>query len=360
MAMETEIAIAIRAKDEASRTLKGVTGTIQGMSKQLKIAGGVMAGFGATITAGFGMAVKQFAEAGDEVQKMALRTGFSTEALSEFRHAAELSGTSLNGLETGVRRMQKLIVDASDGLTEATDAFDRIGLSWESLKGLSPEEQFDNIIRKTVEQTQKGAEEIEKAADETKKALAGMAHETGQAFEQTNKTIAEQIGLLDTLRAQVGVGSGRAEELMKYQLYNYPNTEAYREAIRGMGNVWTGIGWYSEEEAAHLGIEAQPLPHEPGGKSPLEYQAENYPEGYAKEWAKEQLEREADKYQHGGVVQETGLAYVHKGETVVPPYKEVIRERVLAPIQIMLNGRVVGEEMMQFISDHVGLQGGMR
>ena len=43
-------------------------------------------------------AVKQFSDAGDAVQKTGARAGLSTEAVSEFAHAAHLSGTegSLN------------------------------------------------------------------------------------------------------------------------------------------------------------------------------------------------------------------------------------------------------------------------
>lgn len=89
--------------------------------------------------------MKGYVSAGDEVHKMALRTGFSTEALSELKYAAEICGTDLGSLEKGVKKMSKTIVDASDGLTTYVRAFDRIGLSAQELIDLSPEEQFDKI-----------------------------------------------------------------------------------------------------------------------------------------------------------------------------------------------------------------------
>ena len=52
------------------------------------IAGSAILGFGIS-------SIKTFAETGDAIQKMALRTGFSTEALSELGFAAEQSGASL-------------------------------------------------------------------------------------------------------------------------------------------------------------------------------------------------------------------------------------------------------------------------
>jgi len=59
---KAEIAVLVSAKDEASRQLKGITGQIQNMSKQFKIAGGIMMGAGAGITAALGSAMKAAAE----------------------------------------------------------------------------------------------------------------------------------------------------------------------------------------------------------------------------------------------------------------------------------------------------------
>ncbi|GAH74557.1 unnamed protein product, partial [marine sediment metagenome] len=97
------------------------------------------------------LSIKTFAEMGDEVQKMALRTGFSTEALSEFRHAAEISGASLSTLEKGVKRMSGTILDAEDGLETYIRTFRHLGIEVEELQGLSPEEQFLRIAEAIAE-----------------------------------------------------------------------------------------------------------------------------------------------------------------------------------------------------------------
>ena len=76
------------------------------------------------------------------MQKMALRTGFTTEALSELKHAAELSGASLGSMENGVKRMQRTILDAENGLSTATDAFEMLGIEMADVEGKTPEEQF--------------------------------------------------------------------------------------------------------------------------------------------------------------------------------------------------------------------------
>lgn len=142
---QTKLEIQIRAKDEASKVLGGINSKIQGMSKQLRMAGIGMVAAGGAITAALTMSIKKFAEMGDEVAKMSARTGFATESLSEWRHALEICGANLDTLEKGVKKMSKSIVDADEGMATYIRAFDRIGLSVEDLVGLSPEKQFEKI-----------------------------------------------------------------------------------------------------------------------------------------------------------------------------------------------------------------------
>ena len=121
---------------------KATEGFAQRHSKAIKGVGIAMAAMGAAVIAAGVLSIKTYAQMGDAVQKMALRTGFSTEALSELRHAAELSGASLEGIEKASRTLSGAISDAGDGLATYVRAFDKIGLSYEDLKGKSPEKQF--------------------------------------------------------------------------------------------------------------------------------------------------------------------------------------------------------------------------
>ena len=126
---------------------KKADGLIQKHKDQIQKVGRAMTVAGAAIVGSLGLMVKGYVSAGDEVHKMALRTSFSTEALSELKYAAEISGASLGDVEKGVKKMSKTIVDAGDGLTTYVRAFDRIGLSAEELMEMSPEEQFDTISK---------------------------------------------------------------------------------------------------------------------------------------------------------------------------------------------------------------------
>lgn len=128
---------------DLDKGMKGIGNTIK--SHQKAIGLGMVAAGGAILAAG-ALSIKTFAEMGDEVQKMALKTGFSTEALSELRHVAELSGTSIEGVEKGFKRMSALMLDASQGLGTATDALALLGLEVEDLDGLEPEAVFMELL----------------------------------------------------------------------------------------------------------------------------------------------------------------------------------------------------------------------
>lgn len=63
--------------------------------------------FGTSATVAAIAAVNHFAASGDEINKMAERTGASVEALSELRYAAGQSGASLDDLEAAMRAIAK-------------------------------------------------------------------------------------------------------------------------------------------------------------------------------------------------------------------------------------------------------------
>jgi len=139
---KSELEIVVKGKDNASPVLKGITGNIQNMSGQIRNAGIAMVAFGTAVTGGMATSVKAWATAGDEVQKMSLRTKWGTESLSELSYAAKISGTDLNAFEKGTRKLNKSIVDAADGLETYIRDFDKLGLSATALKDMKSEDAF--------------------------------------------------------------------------------------------------------------------------------------------------------------------------------------------------------------------------
>ncbi len=141
--VETDTKALKTGLDAADKRMGGFANNIK---KHHRAIGVAMTAVGAAILTTAALSVKQFASMGDEVHKMALRTGFSTEALSELRHAAQLSGTSLAGVEKASRTLSGAILDAGFGLETYVRAFDQLGLSYEQLRVLSPEEQFIAVL----------------------------------------------------------------------------------------------------------------------------------------------------------------------------------------------------------------------
>ncbi len=115
------------------------------MKRDAKIAGRAISA--AFVGVGVAMAamVKRTTAVADQMQKLSLRTGISTKALSEYKHATELSGLSFEQWTNGVKRMQRALSDADVGLSTQVRAFDRLGISVDELMKLEPDQQFEAI-----------------------------------------------------------------------------------------------------------------------------------------------------------------------------------------------------------------------
>ena len=146
----------VRGLKAAQAKLKNFGASVRAMGTKLMAAG-------AAVAAPLAGMSKTFSDMGDHIAKMAARTGISVESLSELAYAADLSGTSLEGLETGVRKMQKTLVNAAAGSSSAQDALKMLGLTIKDLDGMSPEQQFKKI-----------ADRISQIEDPTVRAAAAM------------------------------------------------------------------------------------------------------------------------------------------------------------------------------------------
>lgn len=89
--------------------------------------------------------VTSYAEAGSQIHDLAQRTGFSTEALSEWKYAADQSGSSIEGLEVGIKKMNQTVVAANDGAKTQVETLAAIGVKVSDLRGLQPEQVFERI-----------------------------------------------------------------------------------------------------------------------------------------------------------------------------------------------------------------------
>lgn len=132
--------------DGLKNGLHAGVGQVQSASQKIAAAtrtiGYSFTALGGIITGALSGAIYKFATYGDEIAKAAKRTGLSTEAMSEFRHAVEQSGASLQAFEAGIKRMARVLLDAESGLKESQDSLSALGLTVDDFKGKTPEEAF--------------------------------------------------------------------------------------------------------------------------------------------------------------------------------------------------------------------------
>ena len=119
--------------------------SLANVAGKLKSIGSIGAAATAPLIAGFTLAAKTFASAGDELDKMRHRVGVSVEALSGLKFAAEQTGASGDILEKGFSGLSRTFFEAKRGAAVAVDALGEIGLKFEDLEGLSPEDQLKRI-----------------------------------------------------------------------------------------------------------------------------------------------------------------------------------------------------------------------
>ncbi|MBA2479064.1 MAG: phage tail tape measure protein [Planctomycetes bacterium] len=168
------------------RGLRSAQQRLKAFGDAVRAIGVRLAVIGTAIAAPLLAATRQFVSFGDQLDKMAIRTGLSVEALSELAFAAESSGTSLEAVETSVRVMQRTLAAAGRGSTAAIEPLHALDLSVERLIALSPEQQFEAI-----------ALAITRIADPTVRAATAM-----RVFGRSGTSLLPLLKDLPALRAE--------------------------------------------------------------------------------------------------------------------------------------------------------------
>lgn len=167
--------------------------------------------------------VKDQISAADAVGKLSQKTGVAVETLSVLGLAGQKAGLQLNDLETDFSRLSKSVEQLQRGAPDTVRAFRTIGLSAQSLAGLSP----DQIFLKIADAQARYATNTEKldaiqrifgrSASQLLPLLndladGGFDHARQRAEElglvlsgETAKSAAEAVDQLDELKAQASV-----------------------------------------------------------------------------------------------------------------------------------------------------------
>lgn len=104
--------------------------TTQMIENSAKAARRALEGMVAGLTVGAGVAmVKGAIDAADALNDLSQKTGVAVEKLGGLEYAAKASGTNLEGVATGIRKMSINMADAAGGSEEAAQLFKALGVS---------------------------------------------------------------------------------------------------------------------------------------------------------------------------------------------------------------------------------------
>ena len=186
--------IEIRGEDRSKQAFDSATRRTQLFDDSIKqlttSLGGLVAG-GALVGA-----IKRTADFGDRIQKLAIRLGESTEALSQYQHVATLTGVSFDQLATAFQRQTRRISEAAKGTGVAKDALIELGLSVDSLISRRPSEQFE-IIADAISKVTTQADKVRLAMQlwDTEGVALLQTIEGGSAGLRQMRAEADNLGL---------------------------------------------------------------------------------------------------------------------------------------------------------------------
>ena len=234
-----------KAKGQAETTTKGIGSafgraqkSIQGAAAKVPVFGGALAGLASPAglaAAGIGLVVGGLTKmvtktlaVGRALGEARERTGVATEAWQIYSRAVEETNGDAGSLERVVLRLSKSIGDANTGNKAAQQGFDRLGLSWEELAAVSPDEAMKRVIG--------AANESLSATDgaSVKAALLGRSYTNLGGF--ANLTTAEITALTDSVAENAVTMSGD-------QVTAVDNFDSALRTLRdSVGGLTTGIG----------------------------------------------------------------------------------------------------------------------
>ena len=234
-----------KAKTQAETTTKGIGSafgraqkSIQGAASKVPVFGGTLASLASPAglaAAGIGLVVggltkmvTKTLDVGRALGTARETTGVATEAWQIYSRAIEETNGDSGALERVVLRLSKSIGDASQGNKAAQAGFDALGLSWEELAEVSPDEAMKRVIG--------AANESLSATDgaSVKAALLGRSYTNLGGF--ANLTTDEITALNDSVAESAVTMSGD-------QVTAVDNFDAALRTLRdSVGGVTTGVG----------------------------------------------------------------------------------------------------------------------
>lgn len=145
-----------------------------------------------TVTSAFASGITTVAAYGDSIDKTSQKVGMSAESYQEWDYVLNLAGTSMSNCTTGIKTLTNQIDSATSGSAEATEKFEKLGISMEDLSTKSRSEIFEDVV-KSMQNMGDTTERAALAND-----LFGRSgQEMTPLFNMTNEELEEAIDNFD-------------------------------------------------------------------------------------------------------------------------------------------------------------------
>jgi lambda family phage tail tape measure protein len=143
MALNLDAALKITANVVGENNIRRLGNSLQGLEGRIKntsmaadlLVTGIKGLAAAAVTGGVLALAKSAIDLADDMRDLSQRTGVSIQTLGQFKVAAELSGSSIEGVAKGLNFLNKNMVAAATGGKDAAAAFKTIGVSTRDTQG---------------------------------------------------------------------------------------------------------------------------------------------------------------------------------------------------------------------------------
>jgi len=135
----------VRGTDSAVASLGKITSSFDNLKNKIKPVSVAAAAMLTGMATAAILTAREFANLGESLEKMSLSSGISIGALSAFKVATDNLNMPLQTVTVAIRMMQRNMATMGDDATAAEKKLGPLGIRFQDLKNLAPEEQMMKI-----------------------------------------------------------------------------------------------------------------------------------------------------------------------------------------------------------------------
>ena len=213
---------AMNKADRSGRNLKDSLSGTFGKIKKVVVGALSVAAIKKGIDSVINLA-NEVSNAGDKIDKQSQALGLSRKAYQEWDYILGQNGASIDSLGVSMKTLNSLVLNAADGSKEAKNAFSKLGVNIHEIKKLSPEDQFEAVVRAF------------------QKMPAG-AKKSALAVQMFGRNGMELLPLLNQSETSIDELRQRAEELGIIMSDDAVDASvAYNDAMDDLNRTFTGL-----------------------------------------------------------------------------------------------------------------------